>query len=112
MESSFNSETSPPSPAQGTNWRLLLELSSFTFFIIPFGNIIVPLVLWLIKKDSLPFVDQEGKKVLNFNLSWAIWSFVSCGLGLIPWFIIAVIATLKAANNENFKHPLTIRFLH
>ncbi len=100
----------PPSPP-ATNWRLNLELLQFAGFFVPAGNILGPLILWLIKKDTIPQVNEEGKKVLNFNLSWTLWMIVSCGLGVIPWIIIAIISTLKAANNERFDHPWTIAFL-
>ena len=100
----------PPSPP-ATNWRLYLELLSFTAFIFPLGNILGPLVLWLVKKDTIPLVNEEGKRVINFNLSWTLWSIATCGLGFIAWVIIAIISTLKAANNERFEHPWTIAFL-
>ena len=101
----------PPSSVSRENWRLYLELLSFAGMIFPFGNILGPLALWLIKKDSVQAVDEEGRKVLNFNLSWTIWSILSCGFGFFAWIVIAIIATLKAANNEPFKHPWTIGFL-
>ena len=102
--------TNLPSPT-ATNWRLYLELLSFTAFVFPIGHILGPLVLWLVKKDSIPAVDEEGKKVINFNISWTLWGVASCGLGFLAWIVIAIIATLKAANNEPFKHPWTIGFL-
>lgn len=98
-------------PSSNPNWRLYLEALAFTVFIFPFGNVVGPLVLWLIKKDTIPAVNEEGKRVLNFNLSWTIWSIVSCGIGFLVWLVLQIIATLKAANNEPFKHPLTIQFL-
>src|SRR6478752_5271164 len=101
---------SVPPPTSPSSWRLYLELSSLAMFIFPCGNIVGPLVLWLIKKDTLPEVDELGKRVLNFNLSWTIWIIASCGLGIIPWLIIDIIAIIKAANNERFEHPLTIAF--
>ena len=110
-------EPSPPPPGipfppDTTNWRLYLELSSFAFFILPgIGHILGPLILWLIKKDTIPQVNEEGKKVINFNISWTLWSIVSCGLGFVAWIVIAIISTLKAANNEPFRHPWTIAFL-
>ncbi len=67
----------PPSPP-ATNWRLYLELLSFTAFIFPLGNILGPLVLWLVKKDTIPLVNEEGKRVINFNLSWTLWSIATC----------------------------------
>lgn len=98
-----------PSPA--TNWRLYFELLQFTAFVFPLGQIFGPLILWLVKKDSDPVADAVGKQVINFNLSWVLWTIVSCGLGIFAWLIIAIVATLKAANNEPFKHPWTIGFL-
>ena len=98
-------------PAVPTNWRLYLELLSFGAFVFPFGNILGPVLLWLIKKDTIPAVDSEGKKVINFNISWTIWGFATCGVGFLVWIVIAIISTLKAANNEPFAHPLTIKFL-
>ena len=103
-------EQQPPVTPQ--NWRLYFELLNFAAFVFPFGNLVGPLVLWLIKKDTIPAVNEEGKKVLNFNLSWTLWAIVTCGFGFLVWFVIAIIAALKAANNEPFNHPLTIRFLN
>lgn len=100
----------PPAP-QGTDFRLFYELLSLTAFVFPFGQILGPLVLWLVKKDTDPVADAEGKKVINFNISWTLWILVSCGLGVIPWIIIDLIAIIKAANKQPFKHPWTIQFL-
>ena len=98
-------------PADKTSWRLYLELLALTAFVFPLGQILGPMVLWLVKKDTIPEVDFEGKKVLNFNISWTIWGVLSCGLGFIVWLVIAIVAMIKAANREPFKHPLTIDFL-
>jgi uncharacterized protein len=107
-----NIPNSPPPPlATTTNWRLYLELLSFTAFVFPLGQIFGPLILWLIKKDTVPAVDIEGKRVINFNISWALWGLASCGIGFLAWIVIAIIATIKAANNEPYRHPWTIAFL-
>ena len=100
-----------PLPTIPTNWRLYLELLSFTVFVFPLGHILGPLVLWLVKKDTIPQVNEEGKKVINFNISWTLWSILSCGVGFFAWIVIAIISALKAANNEPFRHPWTIAFL-
>ncbi|NQW99939.1 DUF4870 domain-containing protein [bacterium] len=110
----MNSDSIPPqlpSSPPAIAWRLYLELLALTAFVFPLGQIVGPLVLWLVKKDSIPEVDEEGKKVINFNLSWTLWGIVTCGVGFLVWIVIAFIAILKAANREPFKHPLTIPFL-
>ena len=111
MDSTYPTPTPVPPTPTSTNWRLYMELLSFAFFIFPFGNLAGPFILWIVNKDSNPEVDIEGKKVLNFNLSWTLWSLLTCGLGFFVWFVIAIISTLKAANREPFAHPLTLRFL-
>ena len=112
----MDSQLPPPQPGpsfpQLTNWRLYLELLSFAFLILPgIGHILGPLILWLVKKDTIPQVNEEGKKVINFNISWTLWGIASCGVGFLAWIVIAIISTLKAANNEPFQHPWTIAFL-
>jgi len=85
--------------------------------------IVGPLVVWLIKKDQFPLVDDQGKEALNFNISLAIYGFVAFLLSFvligIPilialgifWFVEVIIATIRANNGERFRYPLTIRFL-
>lgn len=101
----------PVAPAGATSWRLYFELLALLGFVIPLGQILGPLVLWLIKKDTIPEVDAEGKRVLNFNISWTLWGLVTCGIGFLVWLVILVIAIIKAANREPFKHPLTLELL-
>lgn len=102
----------PPSNKPPTDWRLYMELSSLGFFILPaLGHILGPLILWLVAKDNDPVADAEGKRVLNFNLSWTIWSIVTCGFGLLAWIVIVIVAIIKAANKQPFQHPLTIQFI-
>ena len=90
---------------------------------IPFGNIIGPLVMWLIKKNESSFVDQCGKESLNFQISLTIYAIV-CGLltiiligfaGLLAILILDIVcvikASIKANAGETYTYPLTIRFI-
>jgi uncharacterized Tic20 family protein len=90
---------------------------------IPLGSIIGPLVIWLIKKEEFPYVDEQGKKALNFQISWTIWGIVAgvtilivIGIVLLPlvliaWLVLTIIGTIKASNGEPWDYPLTIEFL-
>jgi uncharacterized Tic20 family protein len=49
-------------------WAMFCHIAAFAFFIFPFGNILGPLVIWLIKKETYPFVDEQGKESLNFQI--------------------------------------------
>ena len=55
---------------------MLCHLSSLAGSVIPFGNIVGPLVVWLIKKDEYAFVDDQGKESLNFQISITIYTVV------------------------------------
>ena len=105
-------------------WGMLCHLTALSLFIgIPFGNLIGPLVIWLIKKDQYPFVDDQGKEALNFQISMTIYGAVSAILVLIligiPLLIAVgvvdivfiIIASIRANNGEKYRYPITIRFI-
>lgn len=62
----------------------ILQLSVFSKFIIPFGNFIFPLILWLTKREK-PFIDDHGRKAINFQISLFLYSIfiLATGLSLI-----------------------------
>ena len=104
-------------------WGMLCHLAALAGAIIPFGNIIGPLVVWLIKKQEMPFVEDQGKEALNFQISVTIYLiasalllFVIIGLLLLPAvaifsLVMTIIAAVKANNGERYRYPLCIRFL-
>ena len=105
-------------------WAMLCHFSSFTGFIFPLGgNIIAPLIIWLIKKEELPFVDDQGKEVLNFQISITIYFIISgilciiligipIFIGLVIFgFIITIIAAINANNGTPYRYPINIRFI-
>ena len=116
-------ENSPVLTQDEKNWGMFCHIAVFTGFLIPFGNIIAPLVLWLMKKDEKPFVDYHGKEVINFQLtllivvavSWLL-IFIVIGfflLGAIGIFalIVTIIGAIKARQGEYYRYPLCIRFI-
>lgn len=52
----------------------LIHLSTFSMFIFPLGNFVLPLVLWTAKKND-PFVNEHGKQALNFQISLFLYTF-------------------------------------
>lgn len=117
-------ETKPFVTPEEKTWGMLAHLSAFAQFIMPaFGMIIGPLIIWLIKKDTMPFVNDQGKEVLNFNISVAIYFIISgalvlvaVGFVLLPlvglfWIIFTIIGALKANEGVAYRYPLTIRFI-
>ncbi len=104
-------------------WAMLCHLSALAGFIVPFGNIIGPLVIWSLKKDEFPLVNDQGKEALNFQISILIYIFVSVilifvAIGIIALIAVAcfslimtVIAAIKSNEGFKYRYPLTIRFL-
>ena len=68
------------------NLASLIHASTFSKFFIPFGNFIIPLVLWTANKKEYEFVDYNGKQALNFQISMLLYAIV-LGIISIPFFI-------------------------
>ena len=104
-------------------WGMVCHLSALAGYLIPFGNIIGPLIVWLIKKEEMPFVADQGKESLNFQITMAILAaicvvliFVAVGifllfaLGIIN-LILVVIATIKANDGQIYRYPFALRLI-
>ena len=111
-------------PPQDRTWAILCHLTALSLFVgIPFGNVIGPLVIWLLKKHESAAVDAHGKESLNFQISMSIYTllaglslFVLIGIVLLPLVLIfnlvlIIIASIKASNGEFYRYPLTIRLI-
>lgn len=104
-------------------WAMFCHLSALAGFVIPFGNVVAPLVIWLIKKEEYELVLDQGKEALNFQISMTIYVIASAFLIIlvigIPLLIILgifdliviIIASIKANEGEKYRYPLTIRFI-
>ena len=83
------------------NIATFIHLSTFSRFVIPFGNIIGPLLLWIINKDKSEFIDNHGKQALNFQLSIILYTFLF-GLLCIPLIAFNVLSYIDIVNIEAF----------
>ena len=104
-------------------WGMLCHLVAFSGFIIPLGNLLGPLILWLVKKDEMPFVDDQGKESLNFQLTMMIAFIVSAILTIVLIgivlliilgifdIVILIVATIKANEGVRYRYPYAIRFI-
>ena len=105
------------------NWSMLLHLSAFSGLIIPFANLIAPLVVWLMFRARSDMVDFHGKRALNFQISMtiytliaAIFSFILIGIpfliGLtIIWIVYEIVAAVRASRGDPPGYIISIRFL-
>lgn len=106
-----------------TLWAMLCHLSTLLGFVFPFGNIIAPLIIWQIKKDEYPLVQDQGKEALNFQISMTIYILVSVVLifvviGILALIIlgifdliVTVIAALNASDGKKYRYPFSIQFV-
>jgi uncharacterized protein len=111
-----------PSP-ESRQWGMFAHLSALIGFVIPFGNILGPLIIWQMKKNEMPFVDDQGKEALNFQITvfiamvvCIVLTFVLIGLLLIPivglaWLVFSIIAGLKANEGVAYRYPVTLRLI-
>jgi len=152
------------STTNDNNTATLLHLSTLSQYFIPFGNFILPIIIWSSKKDKSEYIDKQGKECINFQLSLFTYTLL-LALIVLPIFFIVIMkqitisdynrfdedgefllrnismnnngvliaiavvalllfvflkvaeffliifAALKTSSGENFKYPITIRFL-
>lgn len=109
---------------QARVWAMACHLLALSGYIgIPLGHIIGPLIVWLIKREDHPYIDQQGKEALNFQISMTIYGIVAgilmvvlIGFVLLAGLVVLnlvliIVASVKVNQGEDFRYPLTIRFL-
>ena len=121
--------------AEERQWAMFAHLSALLGAVVTagwagsIGCFIGPLVIWLVKKDTMPFVDDQAKEALNFNITVAIVFFVlflmtllTLGIGIfltlplmvivgIAWLVFTIIAAVKANQGERYRYPFTLRLV-
>jgi len=121
--------------AEERQWAMFAHLSALLGALLTgvwgggWGCFIGPLVIWLVKKDTMPFVNDQGKEALNFNITVAIafvvlflLSVMTFGIGLIiaiplwiiigiSWLVFTIIAAIKANEGVLYRYPFTLRLI-
>lgn len=121
--------------AEEKKWALFAHLSILLGGLLTsgwgfsIGSFIGPLIIWLIKKDTMPFVADQAKEALNFGITLAIVCFalllltiLSLGIGAlltipilmvigIAALVLVIIAAVKANEGVAYRYPLTIRLV-
>ncbi len=100
-------------------WGMFAHLSAFTAFVTAgIGAIVGPLVIWQIKKEQFPFVDDQGKEALNFQITMLIYALAAMLLLIVPcigWIIppalgiadivFTIVAGIKANDGIRYRYP-------
>ena len=121
--------------AEQRQWAMFAHLSALVGAILTgawgggWGCFIGPLIIWLMKKETMPFVDDQAKEALNFNITVAIVAVVlvlltvmTLGIGLviaipvgivvgIAWLVFTIIAAIKANEGVRYRYPFTLRLV-
>lgn len=105
-------------------WAMFCHLAGLAGCLIPVvGNIVGPLIVWQMKNDKYPFVDEQGKEAVNFQISMALYAVASSSLLLacfspilLPAIVIVdlvllIMAAVKTNGGQHYRYPLTIRFI-
>jgi len=105
-------------------WSMFCHLAALAGLVLPVvGCIVGPLIFWQIKKEDFPFVDEQGKEAVNFQISMLIYGIVAgllcfacVGFVLAPAvaifdIVFLLIAAIKANNGFHYRYPLCIRFI-
>ena len=103
---------------------VLTHLSQLLDLVTGFGGFIVPLIIWLIKKDEIYDMDEHGKSILNFQISMFVYAIICVplilllGLGFLGLIIIGILClvlpiinAIKANNGEKPSYPFSIQFI-
>ncbi len=112
------------SAKEARKWAMICHLSALVGLLgNGIGFLIGPLVVWLIKREDDPLIEEQGKEAVNFQLTMFLAMFVSLLLAFvligIPLLIIfglmmvifPIIAAVKTSNGERYRYPISIRFL-
>jgi uncharacterized protein len=109
--------------AEDRNWATISHLSALAGFIIPFGSILGPLIVWLVKKEGSAHIADQAREALNFNITVGIGMLISLCLMLvfigfllfavlaIVWLVLVIVAGVKSSDGTLYRYPFTIRFI-
>ncbi len=107
-----------------TNLLVFTQLSQLLTYVTGFGGFVVPLIIWLVKKDEIVGMDEHGKNIINFQITMFLIAILSIpgiflfGLGILSliWvgvvsFVLPIVNAVRASNGEAPNYFSTIRFI-
>lgn len=111
------------------SWAMACHLAALSVLVTGIGIVLGPLIVWLVKKDEMPFVNDQGKEALNFNLTLCLlgvvlglFVLITFGIGallVLPlsiligvlWLIVTIVAAIKANDGEYYRYPFALRLI-
>jgi uncharacterized Tic20 family protein len=121
--------------AEERQWAMLAHLSALLGYILTSGwagsagGFIGPLIVWMVKKDTMPFVDNQAKEALNFSITiciafavlWTltIMTFLIGAIITLPLMLVVgvyalvftIIASMKTYEGVAYRYPFALRLI-
>jgi len=111
-------------------WAMLCHLSGLAGLspLLPaIGCAVAPLVIWQLKAEEFPFVAEQGRRAVNFQLSMLLYVTIGtiiCFVSIVGAFLVPVVlcvfglidiifvltAAVKSNGGWHYRYPITIRF--
>lgn len=109
---------------QDNQLLVITHLSQLACLLTGFGGLIIPLILWLTQKEKVYQMNEQGKRIINFQLSLIIYALICIplilffGLGILGFIVIAIISVIfpiinaiKSSNGESPTYPLSLNLI-
>ncbi len=119
--------TSPMLPValskEDRDWAMIAHLGAFAGHVFPFAHILVPLAVWLFRRDTSAFVNDQGREAVNAQISVTIYAiagvalcFVLIGIPLLAAlyvanFILVILAAIAASEGKTYRYPYILRLV-
>ncbi len=123
MSDEYSSEAEVGADDKETRtWAMILHLSMLSGLVVPLAGLIVPIVIYMLKKDDMPGIKPHGYVVFNWMISAVIYAIISMilmivGIGFLliaalalVSLIFPIIGGIKASEGEVWPYPLSIKF--
>ena len=120
----MNTETPSAVPSKAErDWALFAHLSALLVYMTAIGGLLAPFLIWLLKRDEMPFAGQQAKEALNFQITvyltaiaFALLCFILIGFPLlaalvITHIVLTIIATMKASEGIAYRYPFNLRLV-
>ena len=126
----YKTPTSDPATSTGFDheqrqWALIAHLVPLTgyLFPLPLLNVIAPAIVWFLKREEMPFVDEQAKEAINFQILMTIFGVISFILAffIIGFFLLmaivvvnliySVLAAKAAQEGKHYRYPFSLRLI-
>ena len=109
--------------AEERTWGMIAHLAALAGIVLPLGNMLGPLVVWLARRDQSQFVGDQAREALNFNITVAFGALVCFALmwvliGILLfaalvlfWLVMTIIAAAKASEGIRYRYPIAVRLV-